>query len=210
MPLQLDPSSTRRGCCGIYPVSSRWCTFALLFTGLFIVATIILLDPRATVVLKRTSYPLPDEVISPSYNNRSILKNVICVGDSITRGNIDQNYPLTLEDLLRRNDGVNSRDNGVDLSNGVNVLEFGKPSKTARKGQYCYSATPEYRRALKAMENIWGNDSDITVEGGGGGSGAAGNRSQVGVLVLMLGTNDSKDEVWNGTAQYVKDMVEIA
>eukprot|EP00758_Cryptobia_borreli_P017298 Tbor_TRINITY_DN6178_c0_g1::TRINITY_DN6178_c0_g1_i7::g.22860::m.22860 len=120
MPLQLDPSSTRRGCCGIYPVSSRWCTFALLFTGLFIVATIITLDPRAIVTWKRTSYVLPDEVISPSHNNRSILKNVICVGDSITRGNILQNYPKTLQRLYRRDNGVNSMDNGVDLSYGVN------------------------------------------------------------------------------------------
>eukprot|EP00758_Cryptobia_borreli_P012103 Tbor_TRINITY_DN5717_c1_g1::TRINITY_DN5717_c1_g1_i7::g.20560::m.20560 len=60
------------------------------------------------------------------------------------------------------------------------------------------------------MGNIWGNDSDITVAGGGGNSGAAVNRSQAGVLVLMLGTNDSKWYVWNGTATYVKDMVEIA
>eukprot|EP00758_Cryptobia_borreli_P012091 Tbor_TRINITY_DN5717_c0_g1::TRINITY_DN5717_c0_g1_i1::g.20553::m.20553 len=197
-----------------YPVSRRWFMLTLLFTVMFAVATMVCLNQRFTLSGGQPSYSVPKEVIMSPHQTRSVLKNIICVGDSITRWHFKWNYPATLEGLLRRPSDVGSRDNGVDLSDGVNVLNFGRAGAAASKRIHSYTATEEYSAALRAMGNIWTNGSDVTERGPEGSANNASDvgksQSKVGVLILMLGTNDSIDRVWRGTAQFVEDMVEIA
>ena len=140
---------------------------------------------------------------------------VVCIGDSITfgngshstahikerRGQGEGNYPMELSALLH---------DAMGSEMAVKVHNFGRSGRTAMPGgEMSFANAPQFTEA-KSLIRRW------AVEGGGGADGGIGNRLPRKandrdrlVIVVMLGTNDSKDNKWKGTDAFKNALIEL-
>lgn len=108
----------------------------------------------------------PMAPIDPSVYKEPV--RVSCVGDSITQGGKEGNYPSQLQELLG--------DKWV-------IMNFGHSGRTLlKKGNMPYWSSPRYEEALKSNPDV---------------------------VIIKLGTNDTKPQNWEHKAEFADDYKEL-
>jgi lysophospholipase L1-like esterase len=142
--------------------------------------------PDKSVVRASLTYP-------PYASRRPTVPEmrVACVGDSITYGNgthlhdkardIEGSYPVELQQVLDREFELVSNSSLIDAPFYVTVTNYGKGGRTAadQPQKYSYRREAEFKQSLASSPHI---------------------------VIIVLGTNDSKSRTWRGAAAFISDL----